>query len=97
MSLLDAVAAVADREVEQAVVVVPGLGGGVEVDLLDGVDLAGEAEPQHLAAACRAKVSAAGSSAVHSVTTLWTPERVRLRPGRSWLAAEPSGFSVWMV
>ena len=80
MSCLDAVPAVADREVEQAVVVVTGLGGGVEVDLLDGVDLAGEAVAEQLSR-LPVKVSAAGSSAVHSVTTLCTPPERSGWPG----------------
>jgi hypothetical protein len=42
-------ATLADGEVEVAVVGVAALGDRVEVDLLDAVDLAAEADPQHLA------------------------------------------------
>jgi hypothetical protein len=46
----DPQAAVAHRDVEQTVVLVAALGGGVEVDLLDAVDLAAESEPEDLPA-----------------------------------------------
>lgn len=44
-------ATVADRRVDEAVVGVVPVGGGVEVDLLDAVHPAREADPQHLAPA----------------------------------------------
>jgi hypothetical protein len=49
VGVVHALAAVADREVQVAVVAVAGLGGRVEVDLLDAVDLAAEPDSQHLA------------------------------------------------
>ena len=47
---LHPVAAVAGGDVEQSVVLVAGLGGRVEVDLLDRVDLTGEVDAHHLPA-----------------------------------------------
>ena len=55
------VPAVARGDVEQAVVLVPAARGRVEVDLLDAVDLAGEAEPQHLAVGAAERVAPTGS------------------------------------